>query len=257
MENKISVVINTYNASRHLAEVLESVKGFDEVVVCDMESTDDTRDIAAAYGCKIVIFPKGEHKICEPARDFAIHSASYSWVFVVDADEVVPDTLRSYLYGRIADGNFDGALAVPRINMFMGRPAKGTPDYQLRFFRQEKAVWPPVIHARPQIDGAVSEIPARRELSLWHLDNPSVSQRITKMNVYTDYEVPKRAGRKYGVAKMLYRPVWFFLKSWLVGGGITEGRRGVVKAYMAAMYQMVQMSKIVEIQSKDDDRKDA
>ncbi len=28
MENKISVVINTYNAEKHLRRVLESVKGF-------------------------------------------------------------------------------------------------------------------------------------------------------------------------------------------------------------------------------------
>ena len=46
-DSKISVVINTYNASQHLAKVLESVKDFDEIVVCDMESTDDTREIAA------------------------------------------------------------------------------------------------------------------------------------------------------------------------------------------------------------------
>ena len=56
-EHRISVVINTYNASQHLAEVLETVKGFDEVVICDMESTDNTLDIARKYGCKIVIFP--------------------------------------------------------------------------------------------------------------------------------------------------------------------------------------------------------
>ena len=35
---EITVVINTYNAARHLATVLEAVKGFDEVLVCDMES---------------------------------------------------------------------------------------------------------------------------------------------------------------------------------------------------------------------------
>ena len=40
--NRISVVINTYNAEQHLAAVLESVKDFDEVLICDMESTDTT-----------------------------------------------------------------------------------------------------------------------------------------------------------------------------------------------------------------------
>ena len=42
----ISVVINTYNAEEHLRTVLESAKDFDEIVICDMESTDSTLAIA-------------------------------------------------------------------------------------------------------------------------------------------------------------------------------------------------------------------
>ena len=79
-ENKISVVINTYNAERDLAQVLEAVKNFDEVLICDMESTDSTLDIARQYGCRIVTFPKANHKSAEPARTFAIQSAAYPWV---------------------------------------------------------------------------------------------------------------------------------------------------------------------------------
>jgi glycosyltransferase involved in cell wall biosynthesis len=48
MNQQISVVINTYNASKYLARVLETVKNFDEIVVCDMESTDNTVAIANA-----------------------------------------------------------------------------------------------------------------------------------------------------------------------------------------------------------------
>ena len=61
MEHKISVVINTYNAEEKLTQVLDTVKDFDEIVICDMESTDSTLDIARKYNCKIVTFPKEEH----------------------------------------------------------------------------------------------------------------------------------------------------------------------------------------------------
>ena len=97
----ISVVINTYNAEEHLAECLEAVKDFDEIVVCDMESTDHTVEIAKRYGCKVVTFPKGNIRICEPARQFAIGSASHPWVLVVDADEIITPELRQYLYERV------------------------------------------------------------------------------------------------------------------------------------------------------------
>ena len=85
-KNKISVVINTYNAETFLQEVIDAVKDFDEVLICDMESTDRTLDIARQNGCRIVTFPKANHKSAEPARTFAIQSASSDWVLVVDAD---------------------------------------------------------------------------------------------------------------------------------------------------------------------------
>lgn len=101
-ENKISVVINTYNAEQHLNRVLDAVKDFDEVLICDMESTDSTLEIARRHGCRIVTFPKGDAVSAEPARTFAIQSASFHWVLVVDADELVTPELRQYLYRRIA-----------------------------------------------------------------------------------------------------------------------------------------------------------
>ena len=105
MNKKISVVINTYNAEKDLARVLESVKEFDEIVICDMESTDSTLEIAKQYNCKIVTFPKKNYTIVEPARQFAIDSASYKWVLLVDADEIVTKELHDYLYNAIEKSN--------------------------------------------------------------------------------------------------------------------------------------------------------
>ena len=51
---KISVVINTFNSERFLDECLRSVRSFDEIVLCDMHSTDRTIAIAESYGCRIV-----------------------------------------------------------------------------------------------------------------------------------------------------------------------------------------------------------
>ena len=106
----ISVVINTYNAQRDLEAVLESVKDFDEILVCDMESTDETVAIARRHGCRVVTFPKADHKSAEPARTFAIQSASCPWVLVVDADELVTPQLREELYRRIAEPDCPAGL---------------------------------------------------------------------------------------------------------------------------------------------------
>ena len=53
-EKRISVVINTRNAAQYLQEVIDAVQGFDEVLICDMESEDETLDIARRNGCSEV-----------------------------------------------------------------------------------------------------------------------------------------------------------------------------------------------------------
>ena len=120
-KGKISVVINTYNAEKHLKVVVEAVKDFDEVLVCDMESTDSTLAIAREMGCRIVTFPKNGVSIVEPAREFAIHEAANEWVLVVDADEIVTPQLKDYLYRRIKEADSPDGIAIPRKNYFMGR----------------------------------------------------------------------------------------------------------------------------------------
>ena len=133
-ENKISVVINTYNAERDLEQVLKAVKDFDEVLICDMESTDATLDIARKYGCKIVTFERKDYNIVEPAREYAIHEAAYEWVLVVDADEVVTPELKAYLYQRIQEADCPDGLYIPRKNYFMGRFMRcHYPDHILRY----------------------------------------------------------------------------------------------------------------------------
>lgn len=251
MENKISVVINTYNASLYLRQVLEALTDFDEIVVCDMESTDNTREIAAEFGCRILTFPKSNHTIPEPARDFAIHSATHPWVLVVDADEIVPGGLRAYLYDAIADDSFSDAFAIPRTNCFMGERFRENTDYQVRFFMKDRTTWPPVIHSHPRIDGKIVRIPPRKELCLQHLDDPTIAKRIDKLNTYTDNEVVRRATKHFGFFSLFFRPVWFFIRTYFFKGGIRHGRKGIVKSYFSAIYQMVLMAKIMERQECD------
>ena len=198
--SKISVVFNTYNARQHLQKVLESVKGFDEVVVCDMESTDDTVAIAREYGCKVVTFPKGDHKSAEPARTFAIQSASSKWVLVVDADEIVTPELREVLYQRIEDTDCPAGYYIPRQNMFMGMFVRDFHyDYQLRFFVREGTEWPPYVHTFPKVQGRVEKLKADKKARLLHLMDESMHEYMEKMNLYTDNEVEKKRDKGYGL----------------------------------------------------------
>ncbi len=241
----ISVVINTYNAVRCLTRVLESVREFDEVVVCDMESTDNTVAIARQYGCKVVTFEKRDYNIVEPARNFAIQSATHPWVLVVDADEVVTKELREYLYAQTALPQPPDGIYIPRRNYFMGRFMHALyPDYILRFFRKDRTDWPPVIHVQPTVSGTVIRAPRNAGLAFEHLADDSISDRLRKTDIYTDNECRKKAGRRYGAMAFLLRPTHRFAKNYIIKGGFRDGLPGFVYACLEAMYQVVMMGKL-------------
>lgn len=256
MEQKISVVINTYNAEEKLAQVLETVKDFDEIVVCDMESTDSTLDIARKYGCKIVTFPKGKHKCAEPARQFANQSATHPWLLVVDADELVTKELKEYLYDRISKPDCPQGIYIPRKNYFMGKLVS-YPDYQLRFFVKEGSVWPPYVHTFPIVNGVLEHIDKKREdLAFIHIANDSISMRLKKTNEYTDNEVIKRRGQKVGALKLLYAPLWRFIHLYFIKGDFRYGVCGFVNSVLYGFYKFVTIAKMIEEQNKSKLRDD-
>lgn len=243
----ISVVINTYNAEQYLYKVLDSVKDFDEVLVCDMESTDKTLDIAREYNCRIITFTRGEHNIVEPARNFAIKNAKYEWVLVVDADEVIPCELKEYLYKRVESDDCPEGLFIARKNMFMNKFLPSSyPDYQLRFVKRDCCYWPETIHSRPKINGRVERIPAhKKNLAMVHL-NKDLSTMFMQLNEYTDNEVNRRKGTKVNMLKLIFEPMFHFFKYYVLKGGLFYGKIGYIHASKFAYYKYVVLSKLLE-----------
>ena len=246
--NKISVVINTYNAEQHLEAVIESVKGFDEVLICDMESTDSTLDIARRMGCRIITFERKQYSIVEPAREYAIHEAQHDWVLVVDSDELVTEQLKDYLYCLIEKTDCPDGLFIPRKNYFLGRFLRcHYPDHILRFFRKATTHWPPYVHSTPEVSGRVEKIPAReRQLAFVHLANDSVENIIAKTNQYTRNELERKKHKHYGTFAFFWRPFFRFFKTYVLKGGFLDGKPGFIKSALDGYYQFVFLAKKYE-----------
>lgn len=89
----VSVIITTRNEEPRLAACLAALKGFDEVIVVDSNSTDRTPAIAVEMGARLVPFcwdgryPKKRQYCLDhiPTR--------HDWIFFVDADEIVTPAL--------------------------------------------------------------------------------------------------------------------------------------------------------------------
>ena len=248
----ISVVINTYNEEKNLQSCLDSLKGFDEILVCDMESTDATVEIARRNGCRVVTFPRGEHRCAEPARDFADHQAENEWLLVIDADETITPELHDYLYDFIRDPEDIAGLYIPRKNYLLGRFKQSSyPDAQLRFFRKEGSYWPPQVHTFPQVAGPTRHIPAsRKDLALRH-KSFTMHALIERMNRYTTIEVDKRLGKKKGsLWRMIVEPWIFFLKVYVLHGSWRYGTAGYIAAKKDAAARFYLLAKLYERQEE-------
>ena len=242
----ISVVINTYNAEKHLRQVLESVKDFEEILICDMYSNDGTLAIANDYNAKIIFHDK--INFVEPARNFAIQNAKFEWVLLLDADETISADLKRFIYDF--KNNKDGkvCLAIPRKNYFLGRLMRAAyPDYVYRFFKKESMHWPEFIHSIPEIDGEIFKINSKNKwLAIEHLANDCISSIETKNNIYSTAEIPKRQHEKISFFKLILSPFFWFFKFYFLKQGFRDGKEGLIFAVLKSQYKFLTLSKLIE-----------
>jgi len=83
---RISVVLIVKNEEALLARCLDSVKGADEIIICDTGSTDGTLEVARRYTDKIFTDYTWHDHFAE-ARNHAKAKATGDWILTIDADE--------------------------------------------------------------------------------------------------------------------------------------------------------------------------
>lgn len=106
--NTISAVLIAKNEEALLSRCLESVRGLDEIIVCDTGSADKTIEVAKRYTDKVFNFPWND-SFCD-ARNSAKSHATGDWILSIDADEVLHDV--SNVREAVALAEKKGSLAV-------------------------------------------------------------------------------------------------------------------------------------------------
>jgi glycosyltransferase involved in cell wall biosynthesis len=87
----ISVIIPTFNRSYIVAEAINSVLSqtipANEIIVIDDGSTDETSEVLASFGDKIIVI-KQENKGVSAARNAGIDRARGDWIAFLDSDDI-------------------------------------------------------------------------------------------------------------------------------------------------------------------------
>lgn len=167
MSGKISCTVGvlTRNSGKSLCAALESVKDFAEIIICDGGSTDDTLEIARAFGARIIaqdpafLDESGYIQNFSGVRNQLFHAAAHDWFFYVDSDEYASPELVASIR-RIIETRKSGAFNIFRRYVLSGREVTCSisyPNRSMRFFSKKSVIgFRKIVHERPELRPGVS-----------------------------------------------------------------------------------------------------
>ena len=99
----ISVVVLAKNNEKTIHNTLKSLESFDDVVVYDNGSVDETIKIAKSFPNVDLI--EGEFRGFGWSKNKAASYAKNDWILIIDSDEVIDSELLSELKSKTLDKN--------------------------------------------------------------------------------------------------------------------------------------------------------
>jgi glycosyltransferase involved in cell wall biosynthesis len=245
-----SVVIITKNAATQLAACLESASIADETLVVDSGSSDATVELAAKFGARVM---RKEWLGFGRQKQFAVEAAHHDWVLCLDADERVSEPLRASILAALAEPAAQ-AYAMPRCNRFMGRwlrHGEGYPDWSVRLFDRRHARWSDdPVHEKVLTDAPVARITG----DLLHESAETLTGYLDKQNHYTSMQAEAlfNAGKRAGVAQMLFSPALRFVKFYFLRRGFLDGTAGLVHIAIGCCNSFHKYAKLMALQQDRD-----
>lgn len=233
---RISAVVNTWNEADNIEDCLKSLVFADEIIVVDMQSTDNTKELASHFTDKIFDYKMVGY--VEPARNFAIKKTIGDWILIVDADERIPKSLARKLIDIAQENNVD-FVRIPRKNIIFGqwmRHSRWWPDQNIRFFKKGKVEWQNEIHSVPITYGSGITLPDEENMAIVHYHYRDIDEYVIRSLRYSKHQAREllQAGYKFDPADIITKPFSEFLSRFFAGEGYRDGLHGLVMALLQA-----------------------
>ncbi len=241
----VSVIITTFNEEVNVAECIESVLWADEILLVDSFSTDRTVEGAKRYPVTVM---QREYFGSAAQKNWAIDRVQHDWVLIIDADERVPEPLAREILTVLATRPAVNGYYIRRENVFIDkviRHSGWSTDKVVRLFRRDKGRYPNRrVHADLEIEGPVPVLAH----PFLHYTFRTFDQYFPKFLNYAEWGAAQafRDGRRSGFVELALRPLWRFLRTYVVQRGFLDGTHGFVVCTLQAFGVLLKYARLWE-----------
>lgn len=254
----VTVIIVTKNAGGTIANTLEALNEFNEVLVVDSMSEDNTRTIVSGKNVPLIDFHwNGQYP---KKRQWCLENIAtqHEWIFFVDGDEIVTPALASEIAKAVKNSNH-AAWFVRGQPVFCGRKLKyGRWNNKIALFKKQAVSYPefPDLkvegmgeiegHYQPKVTGTIGQL----EAPLIHDCAETIDAWIDRHQRYAAWqakmefhginlavtETGMRALTKRAFQDSFGRAVVTFLDSYILQKGFLDGMPGLHYAVARGWY---------------------
>jgi glycosyltransferase involved in cell wall biosynthesis len=244
---RLTATVITRNEAANVDAALASVAWADEILVVDAESTDDTVAIARRHTQRVETRPWLSYS---DQKNYAASRASHDWILSIDADERVTSTLATEIQRLMAREPERRGYRIPRLTWYLGRWIRSTdwyPDYQLRLYDRRTGEWSGRrVHESVRL---ATGDPGVLRAHLEHFPYRDIAHHITTIDRYTTLAAEEwaAAGRRASVPALIFQPAFAFFRNYILRGGLTEGKAGLVVSVLNSYYVFLKLAKLWEL----------
>lgn len=233
---QISAVIITLNEERNIKRCLESIyKIVDEIVVIDSFSTDKTREICESYNAE---FYEQKFLGYSAQKNYGIKKAKYPYILSLDADEALSENLKKSILSVKSNWKYD-AYSFNRLTNYCGKWVRfggWYPDRKIRLWDSRKGNWGGLkVHEKLIFSKRVRAKYIKGDLL--HYSYYTIDEHVIQANKYSSILAQSyfENGRAIPLLEIIFRPIWRFIRDYIIKLGFLSGLTGLHIAVISSM----------------------
>ncbi|MCT7640122.1 glycosyltransferase family 2 protein [Aliarcobacter butzleri] len=245
----ISAVVLAKNNQKTIEKTLSALVEFDDVVVYDNGSTDDTIEIVKKFSNVNLI--KGEFKGFGWTKNQAASFAKNDWILVVDSDEVIDKELLKELKEKILDNNCVYKLNFKAFYKDIQIKHCGWNNQKIKrlYNKSVTSYNSNDVHEDIITDNLKIEI---LRGNVEHYSYQTISEFVIKADRYSSLFAQNNVGKKSsGPTKAFFNGLYSFIKTYFFKQGFRDGYVGLIIAFSHMVTNFYKYIKLYELNNEN------